>query len=1140
MNHIYSVLWNAALGRFCVVSELARSRSRAVKRSAARAGRHTPSPRLTTLAALLILMGSAPGWAGSNLPDGEVVKHGEATFGLTDKNTHKVITQTSPRLILEWNDFNVGRDHQVTFRQPDSTSVALNRVVGTNASHIHGQLKANGTVFLVNPNGVLFGKHAQVNVGILVASTLDISDNNFLRNRYKFQGSGGNIDNQGKITAADGGAVLLLGGSVTNHGIVTARLGTVALAAGNRVLVDVSEDGSLFIDVNRPALQAQVANHGMLLADGGSVWMTASATDSLLQTVINNTGHIRARTLDNDSGIIRLWTAGSGASAQNSGSLDVSAAQGDAGVIGISASHIQIHQDTKIDLSAQQGSRGGLKAKLGMGDLVVTDTGSTASVHQVTAGSALPDSQIAVRALSSALDTGDVQLMTDEGSIRIDAPVNWQQNLLWLDAAKDINVENVMTAGGTAELDMSHGGYDADTDTRASPASGVNMAMSTDGFVGRVDFTDVLDQSQQANRRLTINGESYQLMTEIAGRERLSVLRPLNTPPSAIKRLQDITDLSGRYALAADVVFPEEKSFRPIGTASEPFTGKFDGLGHKISNLVIKTPVAGDRPTALFGVSKGSVRNLELEAGKSHARTFPSDVVAASFVGELQDGGSITNVRSSLEVRASANARNASATAGGIVGKMTAGNVTNAQVHGAVTASAIGEGGNAKSVAGGIAGELQNGTITNAQVNAAVTGSAQASGRSWQNVTAQSFVGGAVGLNESGVLVNVTATGDVQDKSSGRTHVSAHHSIGNSPDATMGLAMELRAAQTAQGNHNAFIAAPKPLASLTPAGIRAVEQVPDAPYMPAMPTHAMVEAAPVTAVIAPVEISVPAAQTPSPVIAPLDLSARAANRPAAPINAARVAAPSPEISPVAAPLDLPARIATPLVTRVNSTVQAAPVAQASPETAAVKVSTPAAQIPAPDIVPLELRAHVPSLPGTPVSASIEAAPSPEIISVPTPVEISVPPAQTPSPATAPLELTATAAAQRMPGTPADSALEPPPAADAGVTSDRTATGSAASGHGAPGSVTQPTSIPATANATAQPSGNAQLAPGQPAPKAAVIRTDPVRKLQSLPGYAGAMATIGSMTRRAPAAATEPVAQDLPYTVIDKGVRQPLR
>ena len=160
--------------------------------------------------------------------------------------------------------------------------------------------------------------------------------------------------------------------------------------------------------------------------------------------------------------------------------------------------------------------------------------------------------------------------------------------------------------------------------------------------------------------------------------------------------------------------------------------------------------------------------------------------------------------------------------------------------------------------------------------------------------------------------------------------------------------------------------------------------------------------------------------------------------------------------------------------------------------------------------------------------------------MPTPVEISVPPAQSPSPTITAIELKATAAAQRMPGTPADNALEPPPAADAGVTAGGTDIGIAASGHSAPGGVTQPPAMPATVHATVQASGNAQLALGQPAPKTAVICTDPVRKLQSLPGYAGAKATIGSMTRRAPAAATEPVAQDLPYTVIDKGVRQPLR
>src|SRR5690554_3604990 len=102
-----------------------------------------------------------------------------------------------------------------------------------------GQLDANGRVFLVNPNGVLFGSNAQVNVGGLVASTLDISVEDFAAGNHQFKGDGSNasVVNQGNITAADGGAIALLGGTVSNQGVILANQGSVALAAGNKIKI---------------------------------------------------------------------------------------------------------------------------------------------------------------------------------------------------------------------------------------------------------------------------------------------------------------------------------------------------------------------------------------------------------------------------------------------------------------------------------------------------------------------------------------------------------------------------------------------------------------------------------------------------------------------------------------------------------------------------------------------------------------------------------------------------------------------------------------------------------------------------------------------------------------------------------------
>ncbi|MEG1454733.1 MAG: filamentous hemagglutinin N-terminal domain-containing protein, partial [Comamonas sp.] len=149
MNHVYSVLWNALLGRFCVASELGRQRNTAQR--AARSDVRTPRP--TALAALLALAWAGQGWA--QLPQGHTLAHGLAT--IETKGRHMTITQTTPKAILDWQSFNVAHLHQVTFQQPNRGSQVLNRVVGPDASAIRGRLQSNGQVFLVNPNGVLFG-----------------------------------------------------------------------------------------------------------------------------------------------------------------------------------------------------------------------------------------------------------------------------------------------------------------------------------------------------------------------------------------------------------------------------------------------------------------------------------------------------------------------------------------------------------------------------------------------------------------------------------------------------------------------------------------------------------------------------------------------------------------------------------------------------------------------------------------------------------------------------------------------------------------------------------------------------------------------------------------------------------------------
>src|SRR5450759_930246 len=318
MNHIYRSIWNDKTGTFVAASENATSdgkKSSPVATAVARGA----SFALKGLAVSLLLAFGSNVYA---LPTGGAVSAGSASIaGGAGKMT---IGQSSQNVAINWQGFNIGQGEAVQFVQPNSNSVALNRVLGSDPSSILGSLAANGKVFLVNPSGILFGKGAQVNVGGLVASTLNITDGDFMAGRYKFAGAGnGTILNQGSINA-DGGYVALLGANVSNQGVISAKLGTVALAAGNAVTLDMAGDGLLNVTVNQGAVNALVQNGGVIRADGGQVLLTAQAAGNLLQSAVNNTGVIQAQTVENHTGTIRLLGDMQSGTVNLGGTLDAS------------------------------------------------------------------------------------------------------------------------------------------------------------------------------------------------------------------------------------------------------------------------------------------------------------------------------------------------------------------------------------------------------------------------------------------------------------------------------------------------------------------------------------------------------------------------------------------------------------------------------------------------------------------------------------------------------------------------------------------------------------------------------------------------------------------------------------------------
>jgi len=244
------------------------------------------------------------------LPSGGAVASGAAS--ISQAGNRLSVQQQSGKAILNWNTFNIGSKASVDFQQPGASSVVLNRVAaGGGVSEIYGSLTANGQVFLVNPAGTLFGRGAQVNVGGLVASTLDITNDNFLKGNYRFTAGGlaGSIVNEGTLTAAPGGYIALLAPQVRNEGVIAAQLGTVAIGSGNVVTLDIGGTGLVSMRVEQAAIDALIENKGLVQADGGVVYMAARAAGQLAGGVINNAGEIHAGRVTEHDGVIRLEAA---------------------------------------------------------------------------------------------------------------------------------------------------------------------------------------------------------------------------------------------------------------------------------------------------------------------------------------------------------------------------------------------------------------------------------------------------------------------------------------------------------------------------------------------------------------------------------------------------------------------------------------------------------------------------------------------------------------------------------------------------------------------------------------------------------------------------------------------------------------
>ena len=302
-----------------------------------------------------VLLALALGGTGYAMPAGGQIQSGQGAIAQNGKNM--TVTQNSGKMAVDWTQFNIARDEAVKFAQPGRDAVALNRITGGQKSVIDGALSANGNLLLVNPNGVVFGKTATVDVGSLVASTAQLNDP-FMKS---FAGSTANLNltigdgntsailNEGTI-AAQGGLVALHAAQVENTGTISNPGGTVALAAARQLTLSPDGDGKLNYAVDGELARAKALNSGKIQADGGYVVMTAKSAQDLLGTVVNNTGTIEAKTLRKDEKGQILLDGGQSGQVEVSGTLDASGMEDgqSAGSIKVIGQKTIVHDNTNL------------------------------------------------------------------------------------------------------------------------------------------------------------------------------------------------------------------------------------------------------------------------------------------------------------------------------------------------------------------------------------------------------------------------------------------------------------------------------------------------------------------------------------------------------------------------------------------------------------------------------------------------------------------------------------------------------------------------------------------------------------------------------------------------------------------------
>ena len=513
------------------------------------------------------MMAMSVGGIAYAMPQGEVIRSGKGEITRQDKDM--TVNQDSKRLAIDWSGFDIANDERVTFRQPDKDSVALNRVVGDAASVIDGTLSGNGHVYVINPNGVLFGKNASVDVGSLVASTARISDSD-MTNFANADGitmaipedSSAKVINAGTIRA-EGGLVVLHAAEVENSGTITNPEGTTALAAARNLSLSADTAGKINFTVDGALAKAKALNSGMLKADGGYLVMTARSAGDVMSTVVNNTGTMEAKTLrqnekgeilldGGDNGIVELngtLDASGMEAGQSAGSIKAIGAEThvedgatlhaigavDGGLIETSGDYLEIGDNVDIDAAGKTGKAG--EWLLDPTEVIIINDSEAGTVHGGSNAYTSGTTYLKTSSIANVLKKNNVKIQATDptyhnADITLASALNIDEttvgkNTLTLEAEESVNINadihataplNIVLNADTNRDDK--GGVNINADIRTGGGSlttGANGATffggTSSGENNRVIETSGGDVNIQNEARLQLNGGTLAINT---------------------------------------------------------------------------------------------------------------------------------------------------------------------------------------------------------------------------------------------------------------------------------------------------------------------------------------------------------------------------------------------------------------------------------------------------------------------------------------------------------------------------------------------------------------------------------------------------------------------------------------------------